>query len=40
MMRLIIFDSQTHSALTLEELHTLTLARQTAGTCDPPRLLP
>ena len=23
MMRLIIFDSQTHSALTLEELHTL-----------------
>ena len=23
MMRLIIFDTQTHSALTLEELHTL-----------------
>lgn len=35
------FNPTTNAGMTaLEELHTLTLARQTAGTCDPPRLLP
>ena len=35
------FNPTTNAGMTaLAELHPLTLARQTAGTCDPPRLLP